>query len=420
MSSTMKLAINGGKPVRKTPLATPPLGGEEELDAVRRAFDGPSLNYGIGVGVDKPGRYYFGRDFEEQFAAYHGAKHAILTSNGTVAITLALRAVGVDWGDEVIFQPYTCFANVEAAVQAGAVPVFVDIDPDTYCLDGRKVEEKIGARTKAIVAIHWGGRPADLDALRRIARRHGVALIEDAAVAMGAEWKGKKVGAMGQLGAFSFGWGKPMQCGEAGAVVTNSKALAEKCHHLRNRGRNLKGDAYTIGWNCRVSEILSAVLIAKLEKYPAELERRVGNVEYLKAALSRISGIELLPDDSRVTRNAYCFFIFKLKSRDLGASRERFIEAVGAEGISLGGPGYPEPVYRNAFFTRGVLSRHFSHLRKYRPRKDYGRADYPESERAYRSEAVWLPHGYLGGTKADMDDIIAAITKVRENVHGLH
>ena len=412
----MKLAINGGTPVRTTPFPRPPVGGREELDAVRKALKAPSLNYGIGVGVDKPEKHYFGRDFEEAFAKYHGAKYGILVSNGSIAIAMALRAAGVDYGDEVVFQPYTCYANVEPVVQVGAVPVFVDIDPETYCIDPDKVEEKISARTRAIVAIHWGGRPADLTRLRSIARKHKLVLIEDCAVAHGAEWKGRKVGTFGRLGTFSFGWGKTLSCGEAGMVFTNNRRLAERCYAIRDRGRDRKGEVCTIGWNCRVSEMLPAFLLEKLKKYPAQLKKRSRNVAYLKRMLRDVPGIELLKEDSRVTQNAYSYFIFRFDRRAFGITRARFIDAMGAEGVSLGGPNYPVPLYRSKLFTRGILDEHFQHVRGYRKRADYTRAHYPESERAYRHEAAWLPHGCLGGPKSDMDDIAAAVAKVREHV----
>ena len=373
----------------------------------------------MGSSVDKPDFPYTGREFEERFAAYQQAKYGILTSSGTSAIAVALRAAGVGFGDEVVFQPYTCDANVNPVVEVGAVPVFVDIDPETYCIDVTRIEEKISGRTRAIVAIHWGGRPADMDALRRIARKRGIRLIEDACVAHGAEWKGRKVGALGDLGAFSFGCGKLIQCGEAGIVVTNSRRLAEACHHIRDRGRKPDGDVYTIGSNSRVSEILSAVLLEQLRRYPAQLRRRSRNAAHLTKALGAVRGLRLLKPDARITAQGYCHFVFRFREEEFGISRDRFIEAMQAEGIPIRGNTYPVPVYESSLFRKGLLHKHYSHLVGYRPRADYGRRFYPHSDRAYRREALSLPHPCLLGTKGDMDDIVKAVVKIRERVGDL-
>jgi len=415
----MKLALHRGKPIRTKQLAQPNTSGEAELEAIRKVLKSGRLNYGIGVDTAKPGRHYFGREFEEKFAAYHGAKYGILVSNGSIAIAMALRAAGVGPGDEVLFQPYTCYSNVEPVLQVGAVPVFVDIDPETYCIDVGRIEEKVTRRTRAIVAIHWGGRPTDLDALRRITRKHGLVLIEDAAVAQGAEWKGKKVGNFGDLGTFSFGCGKQMSCGEAGMVLTNNKRLANKCYALRDRGRNSKGEVCEVGWNCRVSEILSGFLLEKLKKYPSQLRRVTRNAQYLYRGLEGIPGLRLLREDERITQNGYCFFIFRFEEQEFGVSREQFIAAMSAEGISLGGPNYPVPLYRSALFTKGLLDEYLGKFRRYRSRNDYRAANYPESERAYLEEGLWLHYGSLLGPRSDMDDILAAVHKIRENLHEL-
>lgn len=416
----MKLAILGGQPVRTGPFPKFPVAGGPEVKAFRDFLArGDSWNCGPGMMRGRSGRYDCMRDFEERFAAWHQARHGILVGNGSIALAIALRAVGVEPGDEVIFQPYTCYANVEPVLQVNAVPVFVDIDPQTYCLDVRRIEEKITRRTRAIVAIHWAGRPADMDAIRAIGRRHGLAVIEDCAVAHGAEWRGKKVGPLAAAGAFSFGWGKLMQCGEGGIVLTNNRKLAETADHLRNRGRDLTGDAYLVGWNSRISEILAAILLEQLKRYPGQLARRARNAAYLRSALGGVQGIELLKDDKRITRNAYSYFLFRFKEEEFGIPRQRFLEAMNREGIGVGGPGYPVPCYRYSLFTKGILDRYLGRLRGYQKRRDYRPACYPESERAYRKEAVWLPHNCLLGPRRDMDDIIAAIVKIRENVDQL-
>ena len=416
----MKLAIHGGKPVRSKPFdAQSPSGGSAELRMIAKSLKRPSLTYGA-IGPTIGGPRYFCEEFEDRFASYHHARYAVAMNNGTVSLAAALRAAGVDCGDEVIFQPYTCFANVEAVIQIGAIPVFADIDADTYCVDVSKIEAKITGKTGAIVAIHWAGRPADLDALRRIARRKGLALVEDACVAQGAEWKGRRVGAFGGFGVFSFGWGKLMSCGEGGMIVTNNRDSAEKCRMMRNRGRNRKGEPTIIGWNGRISEMLAAFLLEKLRGYEAVLEKRTRNINYLMKRLAGIPGIRMLKNDKRITQNAYCRFTLKFNEHEFGASRNRFIKAAAAEGLSFGDSVFPMPLYRHVFFrNNGVMDMHMSHLKGYRRRNDYTLSAYPACETAYQREALSLSHTCLQGSAHDMDDVISVFEKLRENVDEL-
>ena len=183
-----RLAINGGNPVRKRPIPHFTITDGKEINIIKKVLKSGEWTYGLGG----PQKDHYGYDFERRFAEYHQAKHGILVSNGTAAIEVALKAVGVLPGDEVILQAYTCFSDVGAILQVNALPVFVDIDPQTYCIDVSKIEENITRHTKAILAIHWGGRPSDMDAIGRIARRHHLSVIEDVCVAQGAEWKGRK------------------------------------------------------------------------------------------------------------------------------------------------------------------------------------------------------------------------------------
>lgn len=410
----MRPALMDGKPVRNKPfLPSFPEAGVAETRALARFFTkSRGWTYGIGVNSGNPHRHYYGRDFEAAFAAFHNARYGIVTGSGTAALIIALKAVGVEPGDEVIFQPYTCWANVEAVLQLYAVPVFADIDPATYNVDPARVDEKITSRTRAIVAIHWAGRPCDLDALRRLAQRHELALIEDAALAHGASWRGRKVGALDDAGIFSFGCGKLIQCGEGGMVLTNNRRLADACFDLRNRGRDLKNDPYRIGWNSRLSEILAVVLLEQLKRYPAQCARRQQNAAYLTAGLQSLRGIEVMREDRRITAQSYCFFVFKLNAKEFGLPRDRLIEAMNAEHVPVG-TGHPVPVYRQRFIANGGLHRYLSALRGYRPRRDYRPADYPETERAWRQEALYLPHNYLLGSRSDIDDILTAIEKTR-------
>src|SRR2546430_10230604 len=220
--------------------------------------------------------------FEEEFAAYCGSEYAIGVGNGTDALWLALLALGIGEGDEVITVPNTFFATVEAITYCKARPVFVDVDEDTFTMNPAELENSLTERTKAIIPVHLFGQPADMDPILEFARRHGLFVIEDAAPAHGAEYKGRKAGTLGDAGRFSFSPGKNLGAfGEAGAVVTNDAQLKEKIKVLRDHGQAQKYYHSLMGWNCRMDGIQAAVLSIKLRHLEeANLLRRKHALEY--------------------------------------------------------------------------------------------------------------------------------------------
>ncbi len=222
-----QLAIDGGTPIRTAPFPAWPIYDEREernlLEVLRSGQ--------WGIGGSKVAQ------FEQRFAEYQGAAFGVCVPNGTLALQMALNTLGIGPGDEVITTPYTFIATASAVIQQGAVPVFVDIDLDTYDIDPRWLEAAITPRTKGIVPVHLAGRPADMDAIMDVARRHGLRVLEDACQAWGAEWRGRRVGAIGDLGAFSFQSSKNVAAGEGGMVITNDEALGELCWSLHNVGR---------------------------------------------------------------------------------------------------------------------------------------------------------------------------------------
>src|SRR5947209_3792751 len=222
-TETTRLAFHGGPPVRARPWPRWPVFDEREVEALAEVVRSGRWSVHGGTKVN---------GFAEQFARLHDARFAAPCTNGTQAIEIALRAVGVKAGDEVIVPPYTFIATASAVVQVNAVPVFVDIDPDTYNLDPRHVEAAITERTAAIVAVHVAGCPAEMDALGEIARRRGLKLVEDAAQAVGAAWRGRRVGALGDAGTFSFQASKNLNAGEGGIVVTDQEAVYETAWSL--------------------------------------------------------------------------------------------------------------------------------------------------------------------------------------------
>jgi dTDP-4-amino-4,6-dideoxygalactose transaminase len=395
-----KLAINGGGKIRAKPFPDWPFFDEREVESLMEVCK--SGVWGIGGAKVK--------EFEEKFANYQDAKYGICVMNGTAALEVSLKAAGVRYGDEVIIPPYTFIATATSAITIGAVPVFSDIESDTYNLDPDLIEDKITERTKAIIPVHVGGRPADLDGILRVAKKHGLSVIEDACQAPGAQWKGRKVGAIGDLGAISFQSSKNINAGEGGIVLTDDPELADLAWSYHNCGRAREGSWYehhVLGWNYRMTEFQAAILLVQLTRLDEQSRLRQENGDYLSKLISEIDGLSPMRSDHRITRNAYHIYIFRYrKERWDGIPRDRFIAALQAEGIPCG-PGYT-PLYKGSAFLKG--SSEYPALEKI----DYSNVSCPVAEVASQ-EAVWMKQSMLLGSKDDMEDVAEAIRKVREN-----
>jgi dTDP-4-amino-4,6-dideoxygalactose transaminase len=348
--------------------------------------------------------------FAERFAELQHARFAAPCTNGTQAIEIALRAAGVQAGDEVIVPPYTFIASASAIVQVNAVPVFVDIDPDTYNLDPARVEEAITDRTAAILAVHIAGCPADMDALGEIARRRGLKLLEDAAQAVGAAWNGRPVGAIVDAGTFSFQASKNLNAGEGGVVVTDDEAIYQAAWSLINVGRVREGGWYqheAMSGNYRMTEWQGAILLAQMQRLEEQTERRNRNALYLAEQLARIPGIAPLRRDARVTRHAYHLFIFRYNAAEFGGlPRKEFLRALSAEGIPCSA-GYV-PLYRQGAFRINPDTHPFP-----AQRIDYSKVFCPVTERVCEEEAIWLVQSLLLADRADMDDVVEAVAKIQ-------
>ncbi len=407
-----KLAITGGTPVRNKPFAPWPVYDAREATALQAVLE--SRNWG---GYPFPNRH--GEKFARRFAKFHGAKYGLPVANGTVAITVALRAAGIEPGDEVIVPAYTWEGTVTPVLEVNAVPVFVDVDPHTYCLDTTLVERAITRRTRAILPVHLAMNFADLDAIRRLARRYALRVIEDCAHAHGGQWKGKGAGATGDLGCFSFQSSKLMTAGEGGAVITNSLELFERAQSYANCGRASVTDRFRhrlIGFNYRMTEFQAAILEVQLQRLTSQAATRRRNMDYFEDRIRGVRGIGLLKRDPRVTGVAAYQYVFKYLADDLGGiPRAAFLGALSMEGIPCDGLFY-EPVYKSTLFP--VRANEYPALswRRKRPldlRKLYR---CPVAERAAYEESVWLPHHIFLGSRRDVDDIAAAVIKVCENV----
>jgi dTDP-4-amino-4,6-dideoxygalactose transaminase len=409
-----KLAITGGKPVRRKPFAPWPVYSQKEAKALQQVLK--SRNWG---GFPFPNR--IADRFATRFARAHGAKHGLAVANGTVAIEIALRAAGLEPGQEVIVPAYTWEGTVGPVLQLNAVPVFVDVDPDTYCLDAKLLEQAMTPRTRAILPVHLAMRFADLDEILRVAGERKLAVIEDCAHAHGGQWRNKGAGATGDAGCFSFQSSKLMTSGEGGAVITNNLEVHERAQTYVNCGRASVTDRFKhrmIGFNYRMTEFQAAILEAQLERLPKQAKIRQANMDHFERRLRGTPGLGFLRRDPRQTRTHAYQYVFKYFPEQFGGiPRAAFVGALQVEGIPCDGLFY-EPVYRSALFP--VDPHQFPALSWGRDPLDL-RSAYrcPVAERAAYEEAVWLPHHIFLGPKRDTDDIADAVLKILENIEEL-
>ncbi|MCA1606404.1 MAG: DegT/DnrJ/EryC1/StrS family aminotransferase, partial [Acidobacteria bacterium] len=346
-------------------------------------------------------------ELERRFAAYHGAAHGIALANGTLSLEIALSAAGIKPGDEVIVPPITFVASATSVSRVGAVPVFVDIDPETINLNPRKVADHINARTRAIVVVHFAGHPADLDRLTELCDQRGLVMIEDCAHAHGAEWHKRRIGSFGSFGSFSFQASKNMTAGEGGILVTNDAELAERARSISNQGRRTGGAWYEharLGTNARLTGFQATLLLNQLQRLPQQVATRMERARRLREGLRKVPGLKPTPEmlDERVTVHGLHLFSMKFQ-RDAfgGVSRSRVIGALQAEGLPVTA-GYPQPIYRNELF------KHHPHVVH----------DCTEAE-AYCRTSVWLPHNALLADEQWIDDALVAVRKVRERADEL-
>jgi len=396
---TGQLAIDGGQPVRATPFPQWPIAGEREEQLLLEVLH--SGRWGA-LGGDKV------TTFAARFAAFQGARFGTCVPNGTMALELALRAVGVGPGDEVITTPYTFIATASAALGLGAKPIFVDIVPGTCNIDPARIADAITSRTKAILPVHIGGQPADLDGVLEVADQHGIPVVEDAAQAWGAAWQGRPVGALGTLGTFSFQASKNLTAGEGGIVVTNDEALNERCWSLHNVGRIRDGAWYQheiLGWNFRMPEWCGAILLAQFERLPEQMLTREASARYLDGALAEIAGITPLAVDPRVTRHARHLYLVRYDATAFGGrTRAEFLAALHAEGIEGASPGYT-PLTNSPAIHRTLAA-------LFGPAAVRTIAACPVADRA-TDEVIWFPQHVLLDDRAGLDTVMAAIAKIQ-------
>ncbi len=393
-----KLALFGGKPVRSKPFPSwPSFTGELKAQLINTM---EKDTWGVGSDIIKK--------FEERYAEFHDAKYALSTSSGTTALWVCLKAAGVKAGDEVILPPYTFIASGSSILMANAIPVFVDVDPETYNMDPAKIEAAITDKTKVIMPVHIAGNPCDMDAILKIAKKHNIKVIEDAAQAHGAEWDGKKVGALGLGGIFSFQTSKNLSAGEGGAIVSNDNEFMDACFSYANCGRVRGGEWYEhqyLGGNFRLNSMAASLLLAQLDVIGQDMDLRDKNRKLLDNAISEIDGLTITKMYPKTTRSANHLYLLRYdKNKFNGIPREKFFKAMQTEGVYTYS-GYV-PLYRERLFA--VDSEEYPWLAGI----NYKDMDFPITEKLCTEEAVWLKQNHLLGTKDDTNDIIMAFKKV--------
>ena len=395
-----KLALSGGEPLRKEPLQEWPVHDDKEEKAL--------------LEVLHSGKWWFGEkvaEFERLYAEFQGAKYGISCTNGTAALYIAIKAHNIGFGDEVITTPWTFIATSTAVILAGGIPVFVDIEEDTLNIDLDKIEEAITPRTKAILPVHFFGRPVDMDRLMAIAKKHNLIVIEDAAHSWGGQYKGKGLGTIGDSGTFSFQFSKNMTSAEGGIVLTNDEELSVRCWSFMNCGRWPGKPWYhmeNIAPNQRLTEFQATLLIAQLSRLEEQIKRRIRTHDILWEKLQGVDGIRTMaPDEQYSTRRSHHGMALRyIKEEWDGLSIDSFLEAVTAEGIETM-CGYAFPLYREPAFTKKENLPPGDY-------PDYGSINLPVVEKATK-EIFLIPQTQLLAEPEEAADIIRAIEKVYEN-----
>jgi len=418
------LALKGGTPVRTKPYPGWPRGGAEE----KRWLDKVLQSGRWFAGLQGDDAEALGTLFGRRFADLHTARYALPVSNGSVAIEVALRALGIRPGDEVIVPPYTFISTVTSVLMVGAVPVFADIHPQSYCLDPEDVQRRIGSHTRVIMPVHLAGHMADMPQLIKIAEQNKLSIIEDCAQAIDADLEHKKAGTWGDLGTFSFQSNKTLTCGEGGLILTNDSQLAEKVVALRAFGRFREKQfvrssdltCQQLSSNYRLSEFQSAVLLGQLEKFPAEDSRRQANARRLTAGIDEIPGLVHVRVDGLSMKHGYYYYLLKYEPEAYANhSPEEICAALNAEGIPFV-PGDRKPLYAHPVFGVKNLSTTLSPeaIKRYQQAVNLSDPGCPATEQACRCTLI-LRHQVFLGRSADMDDIVQALWKVYKNINEL-
>jgi dTDP-4-amino-4,6-dideoxygalactose transaminase len=417
-----KLALHGGSPVRRKPFPeTWPIIDEREERALVRALKSRNWCCLRGNAV---------YDFQEMFAEAMGVPHCVLTNGGTTALSASLHVLGVGPGDEVITSPHTFIATINTITNVHALPVFVDVDPDTGSIDADLIEDVITKHTKAIMPVHLAGWPVDIEKIMAISARHRIPVIEDACQSVFSEVNGKKIGTFGTTGCISFQEWKSLVCGEGGAILGHDDEFMRRCAAFVNNGRDPKrlerGYPFP-GSNHRMTEFQASILIEQFKRFADEQDpTRQKNGRYVERSLAKVPGLTPRKRYCDNTRFTYVRFEMDYDRDQLaGVSASTFAAAVRAEGIPLHGGErrYRGPCHKEKMLQEHLNSRAFAacfskaRLDRYREKLHLPVMDDGPST---RKEMLWMDSKIpLLGSQRDMDQIVEAVRKVARNVEKL-
>ena len=419
-----KLALLGGPPIRRTPYPPYNTIGEEEKKRAMEVLDSGVLSGFVASGNDN---FYGGacvRELETLFCEAFQTQFAVSFNSATSALHGTMIAAGIDPGDEVLVPPYSMSATASAVLMCNALPVFVDIEPNMFCMDPLKIEAAITPRTKAIIVVNLFGQPADLDAILNIAERHNLILVEDNAQAPAATYKGRYAGTVSHMGVFSLNRHKTMQCGEGGMVITNDKRFKERLQLARNHGEVVlahwgkKEHSDIVGFNYRLSELHAAVAIPQFKKLDALNNERVALADALSKRLTEVtlmSPPKIRPD----CKHVYYLYPMLYKAEE-GLSRELFIKAMIAEGMQISNyeiPIYFCPIYQKLMQEGSVEHNRF--VKSHMPTPNYAEGICPNVEMLYKKSMLVTNICRSPQTEKEMDEFVAAVKKIEENMEEL-
>ena len=401
-----KLALQGGEKVHKGTWPTWPYWDQ-------------SAEAGI-IEMLRSGRWWRGRgehvaEFEKKYGELMGAKRCLATASGTTALLTALNVVGVDAGDEVLVSPYTFIATYNVILLSKALPVFVDSDPETFLMNPKKIEARITDRTSAIVPVHIYGLPVDMDSVNSIAKKHNLKVVEDACQAWLGEYRGKKLGTLGDLGCQSFQNSKNIPAGEGGCILGNNDELMDRATSFHNCGRPVGSVKTSInGSNYRMTQTQALILLSQMQRFQKDNDIRLENALYLDKKLKKIPGIVPTKLADGGTRSAYHLYSFRyIKEKFNNVPKEKFLEALRAEGIP-GDSGY-RAQNKDEFIEQVLNSKGYKRLYSEARLKQWREENQLPGNDQLCDQAVVFTQNVLLGSRADMDDIVNAISKIYEN-----
>lgn len=414
-----KLALLGGPKTREKEFPPHPIIEEEEKRAAMEVLDSGKLSTFLAI----PGQYFLGgkkiKEFEKLFAEYHKAEYAVTFNSATAALHAAVVACGVEPGKEVITTPYTFTSTATSAFMANAVPVFADVELETFNISPKAIEKTISPLTRAITPVHLFGTPCNMDAIMAIAKKHNLKVIEDCAQAPGARYKGKPVGIIGDCGIYSFTENKNITSGEGGMLITNNKKIAEVAQLVRNHGEAVVADrprsysASILGWNYRMTEVDAAIGVEQFKKMDKFNEGRQRLANKVVDGLKDIDGLspQLVEKDCS---SVYYVLGFRYDAKKIGIDRKKFVGAMNAEGIPLGA-GYVKPLYYSPIYhdNKPFVYKH------YKGKATYEKGLCPNTEQLYHEEMICFAICRPPATENDMEDVVKAVKKVIQNKDAL-